>query len=310
MMDENIKSYLAQTPASKHWNKIGIKPHHGAVIPLFALKCEKSSGIGEYLDLIKVIDWCKVVGFDVIQLLPLNETGKDPSPYNAISSCALNPIHISLNALEGVNKNQTFKDKLKNFEIFNTYQRVHYLQLKRVKLEFLYEYYLYIFDDLKKDIEFEKFLKNNPWLEEYALFRTLQDEQNFKTWDLWPKELQEIDKKNIPKYIEKYHTSMHFYFVVQYLCFKQLSYVKNYADQNSVLIQGDVPILVSKNSCDVWFNKIIFDKSLVAGAPPDSYSMYGQNWGFPLFDWENLKKTKLQLVETKAECDFRFISHV
>ncbi len=287
-----IEDFIKTTAAAKHWENIGVYKHHGVVIPLFALRCENSCGIGEYLDLKKVIDWCSSLGFDVIQLLPLNETGIDPSPYNAISSCALNTLHISLSSLDGVKENPSLMQKLKDFEVLNTYQRVHYLQIKRLKLEFLRQYYEYIFDDLKKDEEFEKFLKQNSWLEEFALFKTIQEKQNYKTWDNWPIELQNITKKNLAKYIKENHQQMHFYFALQYLCFKQLSEVKKYADKKKVKLLGDVPILVSKNSSDVWFNRSIFDFKHVAGAPPDAYSIYGQKWGFPLFDWDMLKSTK------------------
>ncbi|NGX34111.1 MAG: 4-alpha-glucanotransferase [Candidatus Anoxychlamydiales bacterium] len=287
-----ISKFIKTTKAAKHWENVGAFNHHGIVVPLFALRCENSSGIGEYLDLKKVIDWCKKVGFDVIQLLPLNETGIDPSPYNAISSCALSSLHISLHALDGVKENPSLMQKLKGFEVLNTYQRVHYLQLKRLKSDFLREYYEYIFDDLKKDKEFERFLQKNSWLEEFALFRTIQEKENYKTWDNWPKDLQNITEKNLSKYIEKYHIDMHFHFAVQYFCFKQLSDVKKYADSKNIKILGDVPILVSKNSSDVWFNRSIFDFKHVAGAPPDAYSIYGQKWGFPLFDWDQLKATK------------------
>ena len=184
-----ISKFIKTTKAAKHWENVGAFNHHGIVVPLFALRCENSSGIGEYLDLKKVIDWCKKVGFDVIQLLPLNETGIDPSPYNAISSCALSSLHISLHALDGVKENPSLMQKLKGFEVLNTYQRVHYLQLKRLKSDFLREYYEYIFDDLKKDKEFERFLQKNSWLEEFALFRTIQEKENYKTWDNWPKDL-------------------------------------------------------------------------------------------------------------------------
>ena len=78
------------------WEKIGRRPHHGIIIPLFALHSKKSCGIGEFFDLIPLIDWCKSLKFDVIQLLPLNDSGNDQSPYNPISSCALDPIYLSL----------------------------------------------------------------------------------------------------------------------------------------------------------------------------------------------------------------------
>lgn len=289
-----IQNYLSKTASAKHWEKIGSHHHHGIVLPLFSLRCEKSSGIGEYLDLIQVIDWLKSIGFDVIQLLPLNEPAKDPSPYNAISSCALNPMYISLHALDGVNSNNNLKEKLKQFVIFNTYQRINYPQLKRLKMGFLKEYYLYIYEDLKNDKDFQKFLKTQSWLDEFCLFRSIQEKQNDKTWDEWPKELQNIDEKNFSIYKEKYQNEMLFFAALQYLCFKQLEVVKKHADKMGVFLLGDVPILVSENSCDVWFNKSIFDLSLTAGAPPDAYNKYGQKWNFPLFNWNQLKKTDYQ----------------
>ena len=78
------------------FKKIGFKPHHGINIHLASLRTEKSCGIGEFYDLIPLIDWCKEVGFDIIQLLPLNDTGEETSPYNAMTSCGLNPIFLSL----------------------------------------------------------------------------------------------------------------------------------------------------------------------------------------------------------------------
>ena len=179
-MDE-LEKYINTTPSASHWKPIKVKNHHGVLIPLFALRTKKSSGIGEYLDLIDVIDWMKDVGFDVLQLLPLNETGKDPSPYNAITSCGLNPIHLSLHALDDLNED--LKDRLEDFEIFNTYHRVHYTQLKKLKLKFLKDYYFSIFEKLKTDKEFLKFLEENSWLEEFALFRAIQDDQDEIIWD-------------------------------------------------------------------------------------------------------------------------------
>jgi 4-alpha-glucanotransferase len=287
-----LNDYLSKTPSSDHWKKIGVKPHHGIVLPLFSLRSEKSSGIGEYLDLIQVIDWCKDIGFDVIQLLPLNEPSSDSSPYNAVSSCALNPMHISLHALKGINNSNKLKEKLNAFKIFNTFPKINYSDLKQLKTDFLKEYYLYVIDDLKNDKDFQEFIKKHHfWLEEYCLFRSIQDEQNYKMWDLWPEDLKNINEKNISLYKQKYQESMTFYSVIQYFCFTQLQLVKKHADDKNVFLLGDVPILLSKNSCDVWYNKSLFDLNCVAGVPPDAYNKYGQKWNFPLFNWDQLNKT-------------------
>ena len=86
---------IGKLPTSKIWEKIGATHHHGILIPLLSIWTEKSSGNGEFLDLIPLIDWISSLGMDVLQLLPLNDTGVDPSPYNALSSTALHPIYLS-----------------------------------------------------------------------------------------------------------------------------------------------------------------------------------------------------------------------
>ena len=73
------------------WEKIGKRNHHGIQVPLLSIWTEKSCGNGEFLDLIPLIDFLSKVGMDILQLLPLNDSGPDASPYNALSSTALHP---------------------------------------------------------------------------------------------------------------------------------------------------------------------------------------------------------------------------
>ncbi|HEX7653783.1 MAG TPA: 4-alpha-glucanotransferase, partial [Verrucomicrobiae bacterium] len=76
----------------------------GVAIPVFALRTEKSGGVGEFLDLIPLADWGREVGLKLIQLLPVNDTSatgtwKDSYPYAAISVFALHPQYLNLAAL-------------------------------------------------------------------------------------------------------------------------------------------------------------------------------------------------------------------
>jgi len=95
---DDLQETLFHTISGKAWERIGVRNHHGINFPLSALHTEQSSGIGEFFDLVPMIDWCHRLKIDFIQLLPLNDahSESDPSPYNAVSSCALNFLYLSL----------------------------------------------------------------------------------------------------------------------------------------------------------------------------------------------------------------------
>jgi 4-alpha-glucanotransferase len=63
-----------------------------------------------------------------------------------------------------------------------------------------------------------------------------------------------------------------------------------YLAGKGIALMGDIPILMNKDSADVWARRRIFRLDLAAGAPPDMYASMGQNWGFPVYDWEALER--------------------
>ncbi|OGN64739.1 MAG: hypothetical protein A3E80_05965, partial [Chlamydiae bacterium RIFCSPHIGHO2_12_FULL_49_9] len=259
-----------------HWKKVGLRHHHGICIPLFSLHTEKSCGIGEFFDLIPMIDWCECLGLDCIQLLPLNESS-DGSPYNPLSSCALDPIYLSLASLPN-------PEPLDHFLPLKSLTRIAKAEVKHLKLKWLYTYFEKNFPADSKTPAYKAFLEKHSWLNTYALFKSLKDEYGGKNWKDWPQELQ-----TPPPFKPTLQTDFHIY--LQYLCFSQLEEVCKYATSHNIFLKGDVPILLSADSADVWAESSLFDLSLSAGAPPDLYNPLGQGWGFPLFNWDNARKT-------------------
>lgn len=278
-IDEGLITKLNASKASKQWQKIGIKHHHGINIPLFALKTLESSGIGEYLDLIPLIDWVSSIGMDVIQLLPLNDTGTDRSPYNSLSAYALNPIHISLAKLPHLD--DSYKSEILKIQLFNDINPIPHEKVRTAKEAFLKKYYNDFFEHYKDNIDYQTFIDKNSWLIPYAQFRTLKEKHQLKFWKDWPVDEQYFmpDRPFDP-----------FYIFIQYLSHLQFSMVGEYARKKKVLLMGDLPILISRDSHDVWAHPELFQQGLAAGAPPDMYSQDGQYWGFPLYDWEAIEK--------------------
>ncbi|MCC6128159.1 MAG: 4-alpha-glucanotransferase [Chlamydiae bacterium] len=266
--------------AEKHWQQVGLYPHHGVALSLSSLRSQKSSGIGEFYDLLPLINWIKSIGFDCIQLLPLNDTGADTSPYDALSSCALDPMYLSLHALDD-------KTSAESFHALTNQPRTPIQEVKQQKIDWLYRYFQKNFKAIAQTPTYAAFLQNHSWLLPYALFKTYKRQFNHLSWKDWPSPFGEYNLKHLHASEE----SVQFYSFLQFLCYEQLSHVKNYASSQHVFLKGDIPILLSPDSADVWANRSLFALSLAAGSPPDYYNKDGQKWGFPLTNWESMRQT-------------------
>lgn len=284
------KETLLQTPAGAAWRKVGIEPHHGINLFLSALHSKTSLGIGEYPDLIPVMLWCEEVGFNVIQLLPLNDSGFDPSPYNAISSCALNPIHLSLYHLPWIESCPQLIEKLASLKGYSVLPQVAYRDVLSHKIKWLKEYFGTFKNEFLSDRDYQAFKAKHPWVETYALFKALKEHFDQTSWETWPGEFQAIDASRRSALLEEYKEGVEFYTLLQHLAYLQMKEVHAFADNHHILLEGDIPILVSRDSADVWHAPQFFDLTLAAGAPPDAYAKEGQYWGFPLFNWEEMRQ--------------------
>ena len=85
------------------WSDIPGWKGAGTAVPVFALRPGDDFGVGEFLDLAKLVDWAAATGQSVIQILPINDTTMtgewmDSYPYNANSTFALHPQFINLQA--------------------------------------------------------------------------------------------------------------------------------------------------------------------------------------------------------------------
>jgi len=285
----NITDYISKTKAASAWEALGIEKKNGIVIPLFSLHSKESSGIGEFTDLELIIPWCAVLGLSVIQLLPLNDTGPSTSPYGAISAFALNPIHLGLAHLPNTSSDPVLKSMLTELKKFNETKRVEYEKIYPLRNHFLKEYFKKYSESILSSENYRQFYNDNTWLDEYSLFKALKEDSNWQNICSWPNEIRFPTKEKLAELKSKFEVRIDFHNFVQYFCFQQMKQVKEMAKQHHVFLKGDIPILLDKESASVWLNKDFFLMNYTAGAPPDSYSDEGQNWQFPLYNWEKME---------------------
>ena len=269
----------------------------GVSIPVFSLKSKDSFGVGEFTDLKLLADWAEKTGQKLIQLLPVNDTSgtntwKDSYPYASISAFALHPIYLNLEAIAGRHDHH-IKSLRKKQKHLNDLPELDYEQVMKFKLSILREMFLSRKDKFLDDEDFLQFFEGNKhWLVPYAAFCYLRDRNGTADFSQW-KIYSIYNKDAIGKYVSpkaKHYDDIAFTYFLQYHLHLQLKEAVEYAHRSGVIIKGDIPIGVNRNSCDAWTNPELFNMNVQSGAPPDDFAVKGQNWGFPTYNWERMAR--------------------
>ncbi|MGN6342927.1 MAG: 4-alpha-glucanotransferase [Ginsengibacter sp.] len=268
----------------------------GVSIPVFSLRTKKSFGVGEFNDLKILIDWANQTGIKLIQVLPVNDTiatytWRDSYPYAAISAFALHPIYINLEKIAGKEFASIIKPLSRKQKQLNELKKFDYEQVLKFKLTALKELFEAKKQEFINDPEyFEFFDLNRHWLVPYAAFSYLRDKYKTPDPSKW-KSNKKYNEQAIQKFVapsQKHYNEILFFYFVQYHLHLQLKEVADYAHKKGIILKGDIPIGVSRHSCDTWIDPALYNMDQQAGAPPDNFAIKGQNWGFPTYNWEKM----------------------
>ncbi len=262
----------------------------GLLLPAFSPRRAGDMGIGDTRALREWIDRAAETGIGFLQLLPINETGGDDSPYNAISSVALEPLYLAMEEVPGLDGEDLERARAELGGALDS-PRVEYGTVRRVKRDLLEK----AWRRFGGAGEFEAFRREEAaWLEPYCAFRWLMDRHGTEDWESWPCRDAAAARAEIGA--EGAEDRLGFFAWVQWLCFEQWRTVREHADARGVKLMGDVPIGVSRCSADVFFGRGDFDLDWCGGAPPETVfkhdrfiQRWGQNWGIPLYRWDRME---------------------
>ncbi|MBI4027207.1 MAG: 4-alpha-glucanotransferase [Verrucomicrobia bacterium] len=284
----------------------------GILTPVFALRSENDLGIGDTQCVREMLDWCAHHRFSLLQVLPINESSDDNSPYNAISSIALDPTTIAVTPENVPDLPRNAFQELAPAKLQEELRQgpVQYRKVKPLKLRLLRE----AFNQFKKKhdakntaraAQFRAFLAaNETWIPNYALFRVLmQIHDGCPAWELWPAEHQTPEAARLWREsrpaVERrdLDEASLFFSYVQWIAWQQWEALKEYGDRCGVVLMGDIPFGIGRCSADVWAHRSLFDLRWSCGAPPESFfkpdiftEKWGQNWGIPLYRWDAMKE--------------------
>ena len=273
----------------------------GTVVPVFSLRSEQSFGIGDIGDLQKLIDWAKMTNQHVIQVLPMNDTTrthtwKDSYPYSAISIYALHPLYIHIpmmGELHDIKKKMHYQ---KIQQQLNEKGNVDYPSVERYKTAYYRDFFEQEKENMLKNEDFQAFIvQNKTWLMPYAAFSYLRDKYQTADFTKWEDDARYNPEKTEALYQADpvtFHAFSYLFFI-QYTLHTQFETISRYARANRIILKGDLPIGVNRESVETWTEPDYFYRQVQAGAPPDNFSTKGQNWSFPTYNWNVMKRDKL-----------------
>lgn len=233
-------------------------------------------------DAYRFVDWLETAGVGVWQMLPVNQTHEDGSPYQCLSVHAGNIQLICLERLCAWGWLDHTDDDA------NAYRSpFHCHPLQRAYAGFLSQ---------AGDAEiraYQDFIQRHAhWLDDYALFLAIKSEHEGAPWWLWEPELRDRRPQEIKVLQKRLHEVLEQHRFEQFVFYRQWLELKHYANEKGILLFGDMPIFVAHDSADVWAHRELFDLDetgkarTVAGVPPDYFSSTGQRWGNPHYNWD------------------------
>lgn len=274
----------------------------GTLVPVFSLRTRKSAGIGDFGDLKAMIDFVASTGQKVLQLLPINDTTithtwTDSYPYSCISVFAIHPQYANLHALPELKDAKARAEAEKTCAELNALDKIDYEKVNDFKINYLRQIFNQEGEKMMKTAEYKAFFQDTKqWLVPYAQYSYLRDKNGTADFNQWPDRQvwDEAERKALTDPKTAAYKNVAFFYFVQFVLDRQMQEAHEYAKAKGVILKGDIPIGVNRNGCDVWTEPKYFNLNGQAGAPPDDFSVNGQNWGFPTYNWFEMLKDGCQ----------------
>jgi 4-alpha-glucanotransferase len=290
----------------------------GILMPVFSLRAKDDFGVGDFGAMDGFFAWMqrgKQQMWMTLPLLPL--APGDSSPYSCRSAFGLNPLFLHLAWLDEAVKLEPEEER--TLERLRQSPRVEYPEVMGLKYSVLARAFALFDAGAKKGAakgkEFEAWCDAQAhWLEDFVLFSALSEQHQQKPWWDWTPEISIREPSAMAAAKKNLGERLRWFRWLQFESHRQWERVRAQAKDRGVLLCGDEPFIIAKDSADCWAHPELLRVDARLGAPPDDFSADGQDWGLPWFDFDALKKTDDAWLRARAKAaaayyDLRRVDH-
>lgn len=300
----------------------------GTAIQLYTLRSERNWGMGDFTDLMDLLERLSAQGADVVGLNPIHSlypiSPEHASPYSPSNRSYINPLYVDIERVPEFAQSASLKRRVagKTFQskvaaLRNT-ENVDYSgvsELKYAALRTLYDTFKSKHEGkgTERERAFLQFVENQgtPLLE-HATFEALlahfkAQDINAWGWPMWPEAYQNHHSAEVQAFIEAHPDEIAYRQYLQFIADEQLQSADQRAKELGMKIglYRDLAVGADRGGAEVWANRESFCLDAAVGAPPDALGPNGQNWGLPPLDPIKLKRDGYQTFITLLRNNMR-----
>ncbi len=304
--DVLAESTLIVTPSRCYWPQAiqGESRVWGPSVQLYSVRSERNWGMGDFSDLRLIMEQWSARGADVVALNPLHalfpHNPAHASPYSPSSRLFLNPLYIDPERIDDFRESeearavvaspefQAIAQGLRSAELID-YPGVAALKFETLRLLYAHFQVMHLARDTDRARAFRSFqaTEGRP-LRQHALFEALQatlcrEDPSVWGWPAWPGEYRDPASPAVARFEREHSETVELYEYLQWQADLQLGEAGRRSLELGlgVGLYGDLAVSVDRGGAEVWAQQQLYAVDASVGAPPDEFSMKGQDWGLP-----------------------------
>jgi (1->4)-alpha-D-glucan 1-alpha-D-glucosylmutase len=276
----------------------------GPAVQLYTVRSERNWGMGDFTDLRALLEQWAERGADVVGLNPLHSlfphNPEHASPYSPSSRLFLNSLYLDPELVDDFRECEEARELIRSSEFqsrlrtLRTAELVDYRAVAAAKMAVLKLLYgsfrqRHLAKNSARESEFRDFqARGGKALWEHALFEALQEhfvreDPSHWGWPVWPVPYRSPGSTEVTRFAKANRERVEFFQWLQWQTDRQLATVSGRAFELrlGVGLYGDLAVSVDRGGAETWSNQDLYALGASVGAPPDDFSLTGQNWGLP-----------------------------